>query len=170
MSGTPALCSRCFKFSRKKLLLETSHGFLSITRRQGAKAPNGTPPAHLAPKNKEFVPPGQTVNAALYVTVLERLRKRIARVRPAIADSWKPHHENAPSHTALAVMNYLAKRGVPTFSQPPYCPDVAPPDFFLYPRLKHVLKGRYHGSVQAIQEAVTRELNPVAAFEGAFRD
>jgi len=30
--------------------------------------------------HKEFVPPGQTVNQTFYQEVLERLRKRVARV------------------------------------------------------------------------------------------
>ena len=116
--------------------------------------------------HKEFVPSGQTVNVEFYETVLGRLRKRVARVRPAIADSWKLHHDNAPSDTALAVGDYLAEHRVPTLSQPSHSPDVAPPDFFLFPRLKRVLKGRHHSSVKASQEAVTTELKsiPVSAF------
>ncbi|XP_011859721.1 PREDICTED: histone-lysine N-methyltransferase SETMAR-like [Vollenhovia emeryi] len=51
--------------------------------------------------HREFVPPGQTVNASFYVDVLDRLRKRVLRVRPDMADSWKLHHDNAPCHTAL---------------------------------------------------------------------
>ena len=35
--------------------------------------------------HKELVPPGQTVNQTFYREVLERLRKRMARVRPGIA-------------------------------------------------------------------------------------
>jgi len=35
--------------------------------------------------HKEFVPPGKTVNQTFYREVLERLRKRVARVRPGIA-------------------------------------------------------------------------------------
>ena len=32
--------------------------------------------------HKEFVPPGQTVNAAFYVEVLKRLRENVRRKRP----------------------------------------------------------------------------------------
>jgi len=35
--------------------------------------------------HKEFMPPGQTVNQTFYREVLERLRKRVARMRPGIA-------------------------------------------------------------------------------------
>jgi len=37
--------------------------------------------------HKEFVPQGQTVNKQYYREVLERLRKRVHRVRPEIADT-----------------------------------------------------------------------------------
>jgi len=35
-------------------------------------------------QNKEFVPPGSTVNVEFYKNVLDRLCKIIARVRPAL--------------------------------------------------------------------------------------
>jgi len=89
----------------------------------------------------EFVPEGQTVNAAFYVQVLDGLRKRVARVRPAIKNTWRLHHDNASSHTALVVVKFLAKPGVTTLPHPPYRPDLAPPDIFLFPKIKRSLKG-----------------------------
>lgn len=82
------------------------------------------------------------------------------------------HHDNAPSHTAFAVMDFMIKHGATELPQPPCSADVAPSDFFLFPRLKRFMKGRHRGSVQAIQEALTRELKsvPVSAFQGAFSD
>uniref|UniRef100_A0A8C3BTD1 Transposase n=1 Tax=Cairina moschata TaxID=8855 RepID=A0A8C3BTD1_CAIMO len=122
--------------------------------------------------HKEFVPPGQTVNAVFYVEVLTRLRKRIARVRPAIVNNWRLHHDNAPSHTAFRVVEYLAQQKVATLPQPPYSPDLAPPDFFLFPRIKLMLKGKHHASVEVLQEAMTRELNsiPVQAFLEVYKN
>ncbi|XP_011867181.1 PREDICTED: fatty acid synthase-like, partial [Vollenhovia emeryi] len=73
-------------------------------------------------------------------------------------------------HTAFRVATYLAQHNIATLPQPPYSPDVAPPDFFLFPRLKTALKGHHHGSVEALQQAVTRELNsiPGVAFQEAY--
>jgi hypothetical protein len=53
---------------------------------------------------------------------------------------------------------------VATLPQPPYSPELAPADFFLF-------KGRRFESIPAIQAAVTTALNevPVEAFEGAYR-
>jgi len=60
--------------------------------------------------HKEFVPQGQAVNKQYYREVLERLRKRVLRVRPEIADTWMLHHDNAPCHTAISVNEFLAKK------------------------------------------------------------
>lgn len=69
--------------------------------------------------HKEFVPQGQTVNAAYYVDVLERLRKRVVRTRKDISATWQLHHDNAPCHNALRVREFLAKHQVPTLPHPP---------------------------------------------------
>ena len=75
--------------------------------------------------HKEFVLPGQTVNQHFYREVLERLRKRVARVRPDIKEKWMLHHDNAPCHTALSITEFLAKRSIPVVPQPPYSPDLS---------------------------------------------
>ena len=48
----------------------------------------------------------------------------------AIADNWMLHHDNAPCHTAISVIEFLAKKGIPVVPQPPYSPDLSPCDFF----------------------------------------
>ncbi|XP_011866780.1 PREDICTED: uncharacterized protein LOC105561422 [Vollenhovia emeryi] len=53
-----------------------------------------------------------------------------------IKDTVKFHHDNAPSHTAFIVTNFLTWSNIPLVPQPPYSPDLAPCDFFLFPRLK----------------------------------
>jgi hypothetical protein len=64
--------------------------------------------------HKDFLPPGPTVNHAFQKNVLERLRKRVQRVRKDIAGKWVLHHDNAPAHTALSVREFLAKKNIPT--------------------------------------------------------
>lgn len=109
----------------------------------------------------EFVPTGQTVNAQFYKEVLQRLNHRVARVRKEIRASWKLHHDNAPAHTAFVVTAYLTKIGVTTFPQPPYSPDLAPADFFLFPRLKKNLKGKHLESVDNVQATTTAYLKSI---------
>jgi hypothetical protein len=74
--------------------------------------------------HKEFVPEGQIVNSAFYVEVIGGLLKLISRVSPQFRAerSWFLLHDNAPSHSKLAVKTLLAKHGVVEISHPPYSP------------------------------------------------
>jgi len=120
--------------------------------------------------HKEFVPPGQTVNQTFYREVLERLRKRVARVRPSIARTWMLHHDNAPCNTAISINEFLVEKSIPIVPQPPYSPDLSPCDFFLFPRLKNYLKGCRFCTLDSIQKSVTDELKgiPTEAFQHCY--
>ena len=109
--------------------------------------------------HKEFVPPEQTVNHAFYKDVLVRLRKWVQRVRTGIADDWVLHHDNAPAHTALSILEFLAKKNILVLPHPPYSPDLAPGDFYLLPKLKSKLKVHHFGTMANIQKTVTGELH-----------
>ena len=109
--------------------------------------------------HKEFVPPGQTVNHAFYKDVLERLRKWVQRVRRDIEDDWVLQQDNAPAQTALSIRDFLAKKNIPVLPHPPYSPDLAPCDFYFFPKLKSKLKGHHFGTMENIQKIVTVELN-----------
>jgi len=113
--------------------------------------------------HREFVPEGQKVNAELYVGVLDRLLKRIRRFRTAKFQSneWFLLRDNAPSHIAAIVKKFLANRNVAVLHHPPNSPDLAPADYFIFPKLKFSLKGRYFQTVEEIQCAVTRGLNNI---------
>jgi len=60
--------------------------------------------------HKEFVPPGQSVNKNFYREVLERLRKRVARVQPGIARTWMLHNDNASCHTAVSINEFFGRK------------------------------------------------------------
>ena len=113
----------------------------------------------------EFVPEGQTVNKEYYLAVLRRLREAIRRKRPDLwADnSWIFHHDNAPSHSSLIVTEFLAKHEIKVIAQPPYSPDLAPCDFFLFPKLKYPLRGTRHESIEAIKRNSLKELKAIPA-------
>ncbi|EGI66688.1 FLJ37770-like protein, partial [Acromyrmex echinatior] len=55
-----------------------------------------------------------------------------------------------PPATAFTVANYLARSNTPVVLQPSYSPDLAPCDFFLFPRLKRELEGKHWESVENI--------------------
>ncbi|UYV69350.1 K02A2.6-like [Cordylochernes scorpioides] len=114
----------------------------------------------------EFVSQGQTVNSVFHLEVLRRLKRRISRVRTDIKDTVKLHHDNATSHTA-----FLAWSNNPLIPDPPYSLDLAPCDFFLFPRLKREMKGKHWETVENIQHHVTTFLRsiPVEEFQDEER-
>ena len=80
----------------------------------------------------------------------KRLRKRAQRVRTDIADDWVLHHDNAPAHTALSIREFLAKKNIPPLPHPPYSPDLALCDFYLFSKLKSKLKDHHFGTMEYI--------------------
>ncbi|GFY30596.1 uncharacterized protein TNCV_3117581 [Trichonephila clavipes] len=90
----------------------------------------------------EYAHTGQTINKEYCVEVLKRLRNAIRRKRPQLWESgdWLLHHDNAPAHTSNLVQQCLSKHSIAQLRQPPYSPDIAPCDFWLFPRLKMPLK------------------------------
>jgi transposase len=111
----------------------------------------------------DWVPEGQTVNQVYYKNVLTYLRERVRRRRPDMWKnaSWVLHHDNAPAHNALSVKRYLAKNNIPVMEHPPYSPDLAPCDFFLFPKIKSALKGTRFESVDAVKAKATQLLKSI---------
>ncbi|UYV75970.1 hypothetical protein LAZ67_13001971 [Cordylochernes scorpioides] len=66
-------------------------------------------------------------------------------------NDWMLHVGNARPHTAHVVLQFLAKHSTIQIPHPPYSPDLAPNDFFLYPKLKINFKGRKFDNVDMIQ-------------------
>ncbi|GFU93058.1 hypothetical protein TNCV_2900441 [Trichonephila clavipes] len=69
--------------------------------------------------------------------------------------------ENCGAHTALIVWQFLAASGVVTLDHSCYSPDLAPADFFLFPRLKSALKGKRFTDITNIQSNLTAELKAI---------
>jgi len=114
--------------------------------------------------HKEFVPESKTINAVYYKGVTKRLLNRIRRVRPGMCESgdWFLLHDNAPSHNATIVKQFLAQRKMTVLDHPPYSPDLTPADYFLFRKVKSHLEGRLFDSISDIQKAVTNTLNITA--------
>ena len=80
-------------------------------------------------------------------------------------------HENGHSHGQLVIgsftkthscimscAEFLAKHQITQAIQPLYSPDLAPCDFWLFPKLKSPLKGKRFQTVDEIQENMTEQL------------
>ena len=117
----------------------------------------------------EFLPQGQTINQNVYKDILRRLMRSVREKRTELWEtkSWLLHHDNAPAHNALSIRQFLAENNIAVLEQPPYSPDLAPYDFFLFPKLKGVIKGTRFQDSKAITTAVTKELRaiPMESFQ-----
>ena len=114
--------------------------------------------------HREFIPPGQTVNQECYLEVLRRLRENVRRKRPELwrSGDWFLHHDNAPAHTALSVIRYLASLGRTVVPHPPYSPDLDPPrDIVLFLTMKKTLKGKRFATVEEVKTASQEALNKI---------
>ena len=90
----------------------------------------------------EFLPQGQTINQHVYKNILRHLMHSVREKRRELWEtrSWLLHHDNALAHNALRIREFLAKNNIAVLEQPPYSPDLAPCDFFLFPKLKESSK------------------------------
>jgi len=70
--------------------------------------------------------------------------KKLRQKQPELfaKNSWILHHDNAPAHMALSVREFLATKQINVLEHPAYSPDLAPNDFFLFPKIKEILKER----------------------------
>ncbi|CAH2087363.1 unnamed protein product [Euphydryas editha] len=119
---------------------------------------------HRGVVHSEFLPTGPTVNKEYYLSVMRHLREAIRKKRPKLwADnSWLlVHHDNAPSHTALILREFFAKNSTNIVPQPPYSPDSAPCDFWLFSKLKRPLRGNRFDSIEDIKRESLRALKAI---------
>jgi transposase len=113
--------------------------------------------------HQEFLPQRQTMIQTVYITVLQRLRDAVCRKRPQkwSSGTWLLNYDNAPCHAALRVREFLAKRSIHVVPHRPYSPDLAPCDFFLFPKLNSTMKGKRFQDVAEIQLNTTRQLQAI---------
>jgi hypothetical protein len=85
--------------------------------------------------------------------ILKRLCEAVHRKRPELwPTDWIPHRDNAPAHKALFVKQFLPQKSITEMEHPPCSPDLAPNDFWQFPKLKSALKGRRFQIVENINK------------------
>ncbi|KAL7726109.1 hypothetical protein ACLKA6_010156 [Drosophila palustris] len=91
----------------------------------------------------DYLQKGQTINSDYYMALLERLKDEIAKKRPHMAKKKVLfHQDNAPCHKSMKTMAKLNELGFELLPHPPYSPDLAPSDYWLFADLKKMLRAR----------------------------
>ncbi|GFW54045.1 histone-lysine n-methyltransferase setmar-like protein [Trichonephila clavipes] len=75
------------------------------------------------------------------------------------------HHDGAPAHTANLLQQFLTKHGTIQVAHPPYSPDMSPPDFFLFPKIKNTLRGHRFQDIYTIKQNSTQQLQAIPKSE-----
>jgi histone-lysine N-methyltransferase SETMAR len=99
---------------------------------------------------------GQKVNSASF---MEFVLRRLAKI---CSPQGKGTHErrvmlpfdNAPVHNAEAVRQNLASFGFRRVAHPPYSPDLAPRDFFLFGAVKQAFTGQHSATIDDLLMSV----------------
>ena len=89
----------------------------------------------------------RTVNADWYINnCLPKAFEAWSSRRPKAGIRGLLHHDNASVHTAAKTLDFLDENSVELESHPPYSPDLAPCDFFLFPTIKEKIRGIRFGN------------------------
>jgi histone-lysine N-methyltransferase SETMAR len=72
--------------------------------------------------------------------------KKFMRKDPVCTKKTIFHHNNAPALKSVLAMGKLRDLHYELLEHSPYSPDLAPSDFFLFPKLKLFLAGEYFSS------------------------
>jgi len=112
----------------------------------------------------EWIPSGQMVNQQYYTEVLTKFREHVRRKWPELwRNRWILHEDNTPAHNALSVKQFLGN--ITVLEHPPYSPDLAPYDFYIFPKIKSVLKGTHFVSVENVKAKTVEILNSLTEYD-----
>jgi [histone H3]-lysine36 N-dimethyltransferase SETMAR len=107
----------------------------------------------------ELLPQGETVNAALYSTQLQRLQAVIKQKRPFTGKGKRRIillHDNARPHVAKSTRAVIEQLGWEVLPHPAYSPDLAPSDYHLFLGLKTSLRNIVFKNLQETENAIVR--------------
>lgn len=113
----------------------------------------------------------RTVNSEWYTTiclpeVFEKIRKNSPQRRIIL------HHDNASCHKSAETNNFLEGQKIELTGHPPYSPDLAPNDFYLFPNIKNKLRGqRFSSREEAVDAFKTHVLDiPQSEWKKCFEN
>jgi histone-lysine N-methyltransferase SETMAR len=115
---------------------------------------------------------GKTVTSQWYTEIcLPVVFKNLLKGRPA-TDLRRHfmHHDNASAHTAKNTIHFIGESGINLIDAPPYSPDLAPCDIWLFSKVKEPIRGKRFDTREDPIFAVNQQLNKLENrdFEDCF--
>ena len=117
----------------------------------------------------KWVSEGGTAITNFYCEALRELRENIRQQRRGkLTRGVLLQHDNASCHTSPRTLATIQELGFEVVPHPPYSPDLAPSDYWLFGPLKQHLRGRRYDTIQEVGQVVHRWLRE--RLEGWFAD
>lgn len=112
----------------------------------------------------DFMERGTTITADVYCETLKKLRRAIQNKRRGkLSSGIILLHDNARPHTAAKTNEKIQDFRWELFDHPPYSPDLAPSDYFLFLHFKQWLGGQRFETEEGLKNAVVNWFNSQAA-------
>ncbi len=100
---------------------------------------------------------GKTINAQYYCEVLKELREAIkSNRRGKLSKGILLQHDNARPHTAGQTLQAIDQLGFTTLPHPPYSPDLAPSDYWLFSEMKKSIRGKKFENLQQMASSLSQ--------------
>jgi histone-lysine N-methyltransferase SETMAR len=106
----------------------------------------------------DYLAKGKTITGEYYSNLLIRLDEKIHEKRPGLQKKKSSFIRTAPAHKSVLAMGKVRDLHYELLEHPPYSPDLAPSDFYLFPKL--FLAGQHSSSNQEV----------IASVEGYYAD
>lgn len=108
----------------------------------------------------EYKNKGETINAKSYASTLRNLREAIKEKRRGkLAAGVLLLHDNAPVLMARVSKAAVRDCGFEEINHPPYSPDLAPSDYYLFPNLKKDLRGKRFVDDEELKAAINEHFS-----------
>lgn len=108
---------------------------------------------------EHYVPRGVHVNAAYHKNLLIQLRSEIKEKRRGmLSRGVLLQQDNARTHTAQVAIDEAMKCGFEILPHPPYSPDLAPSDYYLFRNLKKDKRGNRFATEDELKNWTTNWL------------
>ena len=104
----------------------------------------------------ELLKPGETINSELYCQQLDKLNDAIKIKRPSLINKKGVifHQDNARPHVAIKTQAKIKQLGYEILTHPPYSPDIAPSDYYLFRCLQNHLNGKKLNSFDDVKTCI----------------
>lgn len=111
---------------------------------------------HSGPIKVDFAEKDVKLNSTYYAALVAETRS--SRRKPRGSPLWLLQ-DNAPIHTSVLTTKTIDDAGFELLPHPPYSPDLAPSDFWLFCHMKKSMRGQIFQSPEDVREHVQKFLD-----------